>query len=165
MFGKAQGRGYGAAMDLHDSATYDPLRSMGYMLNRLRSQMLAAIDGELAADEQLGFLKVNSAQSSVIALLALGRGRSAADLSKAMSYDPGAMTRMIARLESKGLIRRARCGEDRRRLTLELTEEGKAMVPKMHEISMRVTSRFLRPFTDAEVRQLEMLLGRALESV
>jgi MarR family transcriptional regulator, multiple antibiotic resistance protein MarR len=148
-----------------DSSTYDPLRNMGYMLNRLRAQMLAAIDGELAADEQLGVLRVSSAESAVIAMLALGRGKLAADLCKALSYDPGAMTRVIGRLESKGLVRRNRGGQDRRRVPLELTEAGKAMFPKMHEISMRVTSRFLRPFTDAEVRQLEMFLGRALESI
>jgi DNA-binding MarR family transcriptional regulator len=138
---------------------------MGYMLNRLRAEMLAAIDGELAADQRLAHLRVSSTQSAILALLALGRGTSAADLCKAMSYDTGAMARMIGRLEGKGLIRRNRCDRDRRRVTLELTEEGKATFPKMHEISMRVTNRFLRTFTDAEVRQLEMFLDRALESV
>ena len=152
-------------MYLYDSSTYEPLRNMGYMLNRLRAEMLAAIDGELAADQRLAHLRVSSTQSAIIALLALGRGTSAAELCRAMSYDTGAMARMIARIESKGLIRRNRSSQDRRRVTLELTEEGKAMFPKMHEISMRVTNRFLRTFTDGEVRQLEMFLGRALESV
>jgi len=150
---------------VYDSLTYEPLRNMGYMLTRLRAEMLAATDGELAADQRLAHLKMNTTQSAIIALLALGRATSASDLCKAMSYDTGAMARMIGRLESKGLIRRDRCHHDRRRVTLELTEEGKAMFPKMHEISMKVTNRFLRILTDAEARQLEMFLGRALESV
>ncbi|TLY63240.1 MAG: winged helix DNA-binding protein [Gammaproteobacteria bacterium] len=150
---------------MYDSLNYEPLRNMGYMLTRLRAEMLAATDGELAADQRLAHLRVSSTQSAIIALLALGRATSASDLCRAMSYDTGAMARMIGRLESKGLIRRNRCHHDRRRITLELTEEGKAMFPKMHEISMRVTNRFLRTFTDAEARQLEMFLGRALESV
>ena len=150
---------------MYDSLNYEPLRNMGYMLTRLRAEMLAATDGELAADQRLAHLRVSSTQSAITALLALGRATSASDLCRAMSYDTGAMARMIGRLESKGLIRRNRCHHDRRRITLELTEEGKAMFPKMHEISMRVTNRFLRTFTDAEARQLEMFLGRALESV
>jgi|SRR6267378_4069590 DNA-binding MarR family transcriptional regulator len=151
-------------MYLYDSSAYERLRSIGYLLNRLRSEILAAVDGELAADERLAYLRLSSAQSVIMTSLALGGGTSAADLCKAMSYDTGAMTRIIDRLESKGLIRRNRCCQDRRRVTLELTEEGVAVLPRIREISTRVMSRFLRSFTDSEARQLEMFLSRVLAS-
>ena len=51
---------------------------------------------------------------------------SASDLCKGISYDAGAMTRMLDRLEGKGLIRRNRSAQDRRLMHLELTEEGRA---------------------------------------
>jgi len=89
---------------------------------------------------------------------------SASDLCKGISYDAGAMTRMLDRLESKGLIRRHRSAHDRRLMHLELTEEGRGAYPRMREISLTVANRFLRGFTKSEARQLEGLLGRMLEN-
>ena len=83
---------------------------------------------------------------------------SASDLCKGISYDAGAMTRMLDRLENKGLIRRNRSAQDRRLMHLELTEEGHAAYPRMREISMAVANRFLRGFSKTEARQLETLL-------
>ena len=81
-----------------------------------------------------------------------------------ISYVAGAMTRMLDRLEAKGLIRRTRCSEDRRLMKLELTEEGRAAYPRMREISMSVANRFLRGFSKTEARQLEGFLNRMLDN-
>jgi DNA-binding MarR family transcriptional regulator len=74
------------------------------------------------------------------------------------------MTRMIDRLEEKGLLRRSRDPADRRLVNLELTEKGLSAVPKMREASMRVVNRFLQGFTKPEARQLEGFLTRMLEN-
>jgi DNA-binding MarR family transcriptional regulator len=74
------------------------------------------------------------------------------------------MTRMLDRLEGKGLIRRSRSVHDRRLVHLELTEEGRAAYPRMREISLMVANRFLRGFTRSEARQLESFLTRMLEN-
>jgi DNA-binding MarR family transcriptional regulator len=101
----------------------------------------------------------------VIAALALAESpKSASELCRGISYDAGAMTRMIDRLESKGLICRNRRPDDRRVVYLELTEEGSRAYPRMREISMGVVNRFLRGFSQAEARQLEGLLSRMLEN-
>jgi DNA-binding MarR family transcriptional regulator len=81
-----------------------------------------------------------------------------------ISYDAGAMTRMLDRLEGKGLIRRTRSPDDRRLVHLELTDEGRAAWPRMRELALAVANRFLRGFTKAEARQLESLLARMLEN-
>ena len=73
------------------------------------------------------------------------------------------MTRMIDRLEGKGLIRRNRSPQDRRLVYLEMTDEGRAAYPRMRESRWRSPNRFLRGFTKAEARQLESLLNRMLE--
>jgi DNA-binding MarR family transcriptional regulator len=128
--------------------------------------MLAALDRELSQDKRLAPLEMSAAQYIIVANLAAGPGepKSAADLCKVISYDAGAMTRMLDRLEAKGLIRRTRSSQDRRLMNLELTEEGRAAYPRMREISMSNANRFLRGFTKAEARQLEGFLNRMLEN-
>jgi DNA-binding MarR family transcriptional regulator len=151
--------------DIYDGATYQPCKSIGSLLSRVRVELLAALDRELGADKRLGSLEMSAAQYIIIANLAGPAGpRSASDLCKGISYDAGAMTRMLDRLESKGLIVRARSPHDRRLMNLELTEEGRAAYPRMREIAMTVTNRFLRGFTKTEARQLEGFLTRMLEN-
>ena len=152
--------------DIYDSPSYQPLRSIGAQLSRVKVEMLAALDRELAQDKRLAPLEMTAAQWIIIANLAAGPGepKSAADLCKVISYDAGAMTRMLDRLEAKGLIRRTRNSQDRRLMNLELTEEGRAAYPRMREISMSVANRFLRGFTKAEARQLEVFLSRMFEN-
>lgn len=151
--------------DIYEAATYQPKKSVGALLSRVRVEMLAALDYELGADKRLAALELTAAQLIVIANLAASEEpKSAADLCKGISYDAGAMTRMLDRLEKKGLIRRHRSQQDRRLMHLELTEEGRAAYPRMREISMSVANRFLRGFTRSEARQLEGLLARMLDN-
>ena len=150
--------------DIYEAQSYEPHKSVGHLLNRVRTEMLAAVDRELAADEQLAALEVTSAQFIILSTLSKGGVKSASDLCKGISYDAGAMTRMIDRLEEKGLIRRSRCPNDRRLVNLELTEQGNAALPPMRAVSMKVLNRFLLGFNKAEVRQLEGFLTRLLES-
>ena len=151
--------------DVYDIETYQPRKGVGHLLSRVRAEMLAALDKALEADAELSALEISSAQFIVIAALALAEtAKSASDLCKGISYDAGAMTRMIDRLESKGLIRRNRRPEDRRVVYLELTEEGTRAYPRMREVSMGVVNRFLRGFSEAEARQLENFLSRMLQN-
>jgi DNA-binding MarR family transcriptional regulator len=128
--------------------------------------MLAALDTELARDDFLGPLEVTAAQLIVIVNLA-GRecATSASELCKGISYDAGAMTRMLDRLEAKGLVRRTRSPDDRRLVNLELTQAGKAAYPRLREVSMRILNRALRGFTHDEAKQLEGLLQRMAHNI
>ncbi|HUA90286.1 MAG TPA: MarR family transcriptional regulator [Steroidobacteraceae bacterium] len=151
--------------EIYDVATYQPKKSVGALLSRVRVEMLAALDSEMATDKRLAPLELSAAQFIIIANLAVADApMSASDLCKGIQYDAGAMTRMLDRLESKGLIRRNRSAQDRRLMHLELTEEGRAAYPRMREISMAVANRFLRGFTKAEARQLESMLARMVEN-
>ena len=152
--------------DIYDDASFQAGRHIGALVSRVKVEMLAALDRELAQDKRLAPLEMSAAQYIIVANLAAGPGepKSAADLCKVISYDAGAMTRMLDRLEAKGLIRRTRSSQDRRLMNLELTEEGRAAYPRMREISMANANRFLRGFTKAEARQLEAFLNRILEN-
>jgi DNA-binding MarR family transcriptional regulator len=150
--------------DIYDSATFEPRKGIGHLMHRVRTEMLVAVDHEFADDEQLAAMEVTSAQFIILATLSMGVAKSASDLCKGMSYDAGAMTRMIDRLEEKDLLRRSRDPGDRRLVNLELTEKGSAALPRMRDVAMRVLNRFLQGFTKAEARQLESFLTRMLEN-
>ena len=152
-------------MSIYESESYEPCTSVAHLVGQVRTELLAALDRELATDRHVADIGVTGAQFIVMARLAsTDRRKSASDLCKEMSYDAGAMTRMIDRLESKGLIRRARCPKDRRLVYLEMTEQGKEAYPRLREISMAIQNRFMRGFSRADARQLEGLLGRMLEN-
>jgi DNA-binding MarR family transcriptional regulator len=147
---------------IYDVKSFEPRKAVGYLINRVRADMLAALDRELAQDAELAALEVTAPQFIILSLLAQRDIDSTSRLCKDMSYDPGAMTRMVDRLEAKGLIERRRCPDDRRLVNLELTDAGQAAVPRMRACSVAVLNRFLRGFSKDEARQLEGLLARMM---
>jgi len=151
--------------EVYEIETYQPRKGVGHLLSRVRAEMLDALDEALLADGELAKLEISAAQFIVIATLALAdTAKSSSDLCKGISYDAGAMTRMIDRLEGKGLIHRTRRADDRRVVFIELTDEGRRTFPRMKVISMGVVNRFLRGFSQEEARQLEGFLSRMLEN-
>jgi DNA-binding MarR family transcriptional regulator len=142
--------------DIYDPKTFQPRSSVGYLLNRVRTELLYAIDQELAP------LDVTAAQYAIMSHLVYDLAESASGLCRGIAYDPGAMTRMIDRLEAKNFIRRVRSSQDRRAVNLELTDEGKMAFPKMRMCAVGVMNRFLRGFTKSEAHQLEGFLQRMI---
>src|SRR5205823_12168465 len=141
---------------IYDAKTFNPGNGMGRLLSRVKMAMHEALESELAPHD------ITAAQFVILMNLASGEVDSASKLCKGVSYDPGAMTRMLDRLERKGLIRRARCGNDRRKVILELTADGKAVYPKLIATYVDILNRFMHGFTKAEAHQLETLLSRML---
>jgi DNA-binding MarR family transcriptional regulator len=143
------------AAEIYDPKTFDPKAGVGGLLARVRVKLLDALDAELAQFD------ITAAQYTILVNLANGVD-SASGLCRGVSYDPGAMTRMIDRLERKGFVRRVRCAEDRRVVKLALTDAGKAVYPKLVARSAAVMNRKLQGLTKAEASQLEGLLKRIL---
>jgi len=150
---------------IYDVETYQPAGCVGQLLYRVRAAQMNALDEELARDPDLAALEISAAQYVIISVLAKRGVDSAAQLCKDLSYDAGAMTRMVDRLEAKGLISRRRCPEDRRLVKLELTQAGAAALPKLRACSVRVLNHFLRGFSQTEARQLEAFMVRMLQNV
>jgi DNA-binding MarR family transcriptional regulator len=141
---------------IYDPKNFDPSGHVGFLIGRVRLALLDALDKELAP------LDITAAQYIVIASLANGTAGSPSEVCRVISYDPGAMTRMLDRLEAKDLVRRVRNGGDRRTVSLELTAEGKAIFPRMRASAVAVLNRLLKGFTRKEARELEGLLQRML---
>jgi DNA-binding MarR family transcriptional regulator len=145
--------------------TVDPQTTAGVLINRVRTHLISALDGALLQDEEVATYGLSAAQFSVLSTLYKSGIENANELSKNLAYDRGAMSRMLDRLEAKHLIRRVRRDGERRTITLELTPEGEAAVPKMRACAIKVMNRFLRGIPKAEIRQLENTLQRILSNV
>ena len=143
---------------IYDAKSYDPHNSIGSLFGKVKGAIGAAFETELAP------LDITAAQYVILMSLAHGDCGSASDLCKGISYDPGAMTRMLDRLERRGLVRRVPNPDDRRAFQLELTDEGKAVVPKLRVAGMKVINRMLDGFNAKEAKQLESFLLRMLDN-
>jgi DNA-binding MarR family transcriptional regulator len=150
--------------DIYNAENFAISKSVFRLIGRIKTEALSAMDEALASDPEISAMEVTAAQYVILATLAEQEASSSAQLCKSFSYDAGAMTRMVDRLEAKGLVQRRRCTEDRRLINLELTEAGKALFPKMKALSMQVQNRFLRGFSKTEVQQLEGYLNRMIEN-
>ena len=139
---------------IYDIETFRPSQGVGAYIGRARRTIVEAIDQELAP------LDISHAQWIVVMLLGDGAAATAAELCKILIYDPGAMTRLLDRLEKKGVLRRVRTRDDRRTVRLELTAEGAKLYPRILEALVQVFNRLLHGFSRSEVRQLEDMLKR-----
>jgi DNA-binding MarR family transcriptional regulator len=154
-----------ANIDMSDN--YDPKsvelnNNLAPLLSQVRMAMLSGVDQEFLLDEEVASLEVTAAQFVIIANLLKGHANSACELCKFMDYDRGAMSRMIDRLETKGLIRRVPLAHTRRTVALEVTETGQAAFPKMQACLAKVVNRLLKGVTKTQVREVEKTLKRML---
>ena len=139
---------------IYDIATFRPSQGVGASIGRARRTIVEAIDKELAP------LKISHAQWIVVMLLGDGTASTSAELCKILIYDPGAMTRLLDRLEKRGVVKRIRDGKDRRAVILELTAEGRKLYPRILQALVQVFNRLLHGFKQSEVQQLQQLLQR-----
>jgi DNA-binding MarR family transcriptional regulator len=141
---------------IYSAEAIRPDNSVGYLISKVRLELYSHVDRELAPYD------MTAAQFSIMAHLAYEIADSASALCSGMSYDPGAMTRMVDRLEAKGFVRRVREKEDRRKVRLELTREGSAAFPEMMARVVEVLNRLLKGFSKGEASQLQDFLKRML---
>jgi DNA-binding MarR family transcriptional regulator len=132
--------------------------SIGHLIGRARSSLLTGLDAEL---EPFG---LTGAQFAVLKHVADGMADTAADLCRTMHYDTGSMTRMLDRLEEKGVLRRERCTQDRRVVYLRLTDNGNGLLPQLRSAAVQVISRHLSGFAPAEVETLKQFLERMIKN-
>src|SRR5579863_602364 len=132
--------------------------SVGYLMGRARASLLSGLDAELAP------YGLNAMQYAVLKQLAEGSARTAADLCRYMYYDTGSMTRVLDRLEEKGLVRRERCREDRRVVFLRVAPAGRAQLPRLMAVGSRVLEQHLAGFSQAEIDALKSYLARMIDN-
>ncbi len=93
-----------------------------------------------------------------------GKADTVAELARVCTIDTGAMTRLLDRLEKKGLCRRVRSTSDRRVVHIELTPAGVAVAERVPHILCEVYNQALAGFSPQEWAQLKALLVRLTEA-
>ncbi len=82
-----------------------------------------------------------------------------------MVYDRGAMSRLLSRLEEKGLVAKKQSAEDRRSTLLHLTVKGQQLYPEILPMVNNIYKKALTGFTQLEQQQLAELLFRAIHNL
>jgi DNA-binding MarR family transcriptional regulator len=129
--------------------------SVGYLFSRVRSALWNAVTHQTMAE-----MRITGSQASILFKLSTGKCLAAADLAREYGIDASAVTRLIDRLEKRGLLSRVRSLEDRRVVRLALTAEGEEVAGRLPPIFTRVMDSMLSGFSPAEVDTLRSMLQR-----
>ena len=141
---------------LYTPENYNPEDSLGRLIADASRRILAGFDDEMA-HQGMG---ITGAQWVILMRIARGCASTAAELCRFGHYDTGSMTRMLDRLEEKGLIRRVPSSKDRRITHLELTDAGQDLMPHLPPVAIKVLNAHLKGFTREELEQLKDFLNR-----
>lgn len=133
-------------------------QGLGYLLARARTTLVRAVDLDLNEHD------ITHAQGSILLMLASGKCRTAAELSRELYLDSASMTRMVDRLERRGLLERAARTGDRRVTDLLLTAEGKRLGGLLPGIHKGVIERSFAGFEAEELAMLRSLLTKFVDS-
>jgi DNA-binding MarR family transcriptional regulator len=147
-----------AAQEFYTPDDYRPDESAAYLMRRILTLMAAEVDEAL---EPQG---LTHAQWVPLLKLHMGHASTVAELARECQLDGGAMTRLLDRLEAKGLIARVRSSEDRRVVNLELTKEGREAAKDIPKVLCKVQNAFLQGLKVEEWQQLRALLNRILDN-
>lgn len=139
------------------SAESVPFSSIGYVLSRASVTMSA-----LASRHCMVELGITATQAAVVHLLATSPAVTAADLARAYGMDASAATRLISRLEQRGLLSRQRGGQDRRVVRIALTAQGHALADGVPDCFMHVRDKLVAGFAPDELASLREMLRRIL---
>jgi DNA-binding MarR family transcriptional regulator len=113
-----------------------------------------------AIERELAPLDVTSQQAALILVAHLHRGVPLARLAGSLGTDTAGMTRLVDRLEAKGLVVRRVGSRDRRQVAIQLTDTGQALAPALAAAFERVNHRLLDGVTPMELGRFRMLMKR-----
>jgi DNA-binding MarR family transcriptional regulator len=133
-------------------------QGLGYLLARARAVLVRAAELDLGAHD------ITHAQGSILLMLANGKCSTAAELSRELTLDSASMTRMVDRLERRGLLERVARSGDRRVTDLHLTTEGRRLGALLPAVYSEVLKRSFAEFSVDEITQLRSLLTKFVDS-
>ncbi|AHL76311.1 MarR family transcriptional regulator [Stutzerimonas stutzeri] len=142
-----------------DRNNYSVENSLGHLIaliNQLKDRIL---------ERKLADHDLTAAQFKVVLLMGHRSASTPAELSRILSIDSGAMTRMLDRLEGKDLLRRERCDNDRRQVQLVLTERGTTLSEQIPAIAADAMNELTECLSGAEVSEFERVLKKMLVAV
>lgn len=145
-----------ALSELFDPAEYELGKSVGYLLARAKNTLSQGVE------QEVGNLDMTHAQASCLMMLAQGEANTVTDLARNLNTDAGSVTRLLSRMEKRGLIARTRRDDDRRVVDLSITPAGNALVEKLPVAFCNVMRRHFEGFNHDEIEVLRGMLLRII---
>lgn len=146
-----------AAPRFYDGTQYCKEQSVGFLMKRCIAVLVRNLEHQMQA------LDLTGTQWHPLLHVHLGCDTVAA-CAREMQTDAGAMTRMLDRLEAKGLLVRERSSTDRRVVNLTLTPRGTEVAAQIPHVLSEVLNEHLRGFSPKEFSQLLNLLQRFIDN-
>jgi DNA-binding MarR family transcriptional regulator len=147
------GNGAADAPCFYEPDRYVMEESLGLLLKRAHLSLMRSVDQRMQAYD------LTAMQWGPLLLIAKGYD-TVASCAREASTDASSMTRMLDRLEAKGLVRRSRSATDRRVVNVELTEAGREAASIIPREIAYVLNQHLRGFSTEEFNTLKALLRR-----
>ncbi len=142
-------------------SSHTPETNMGMLFRQVRDAMWADMAREMAAAGH----DLTYSQFVTIKRLATDSSDGVTDLARWAQVNPGAMTRLLDKLETRGLLRRIADPSDRRALHIVLTDAGQAIWSDIQHCGERVRARAMQGLSDGEREQLFRLLNQVLQNL
>lgn len=103
-------------------------------------------------------------QWMVLNVMNQGIARTPAAIADHLGTDRSAVTRLLDRLEDKGVIVREHDKLDRRSVTVHITDQGRAMMSKLNESARQHQRQFLSGLHSTEFRALKANIQKMLKA-
>lgn len=131
------------------------------LIGRLRAEFVAEVEQEMTRQG----VDLNFTQFVALKLLGHEEPLTPVELARALHYNPGALTRLLDKLEQRGYLKRVPDPVDRRALRLELTAQGKSLRKRLIGYCDAVAERTFACTTSREREQMLGVLARVLEGI
>lgn len=145
-------------LTFYSAQAYQPEESLGYLMRHIMSLFVQGVEREL---EPTG---LTHAQWMPMLKLHRGCAATVAELARECEHDPGSMTRLLDRLETKELCQRVRSSDDRRVVNIELTPAGRSAAEGIPVVLSKLQNDFLAGFSVEEWQTLKSYLRRILDT-
>jgi DNA-binding MarR family transcriptional regulator len=145
-------------VEFYRAEGYRADESVGFLMKHVMASFVQSIDREL------GPCGLTHVQWGPLFMMQQGRAGTVAELARELDTDAGAMTRLLDRLEAKGLCRRVRSTDDRRVVNLALTPAGEKAAAAVPHALARVMNAHLAGFSRTEWQTLKDFLRRMLDN-
>lgn len=129
-------------------------QSIGYLIRYAYRTFVRALAVEL--DEH----DITTGQWSVLRVLWLEEGMSQVELAQRMLVEKASLTSILAVMAKRGLIVRTRNADDRRKINISLTPQGRRIKDKLLPSGSKINKLATRGMSPAELAQFRKLLGK-----
>ncbi|MBW1771833.1 MAG: MarR family transcriptional regulator [Deltaproteobacteria bacterium] len=135
--------------------------SPGFIVHLLDTQMKAGLK---RAFQSKGY-NITPEQWGVLSRLWVKDGIHQNTVAKRTSKDRHTITRILNLLEKKGLIRRVPDPEDKRRVNIYLTPEGKGLKSKLSPIVINFLKKCFAGLDEKDLKEMERIHRRILKNL